>query len=1266
VVPGENDGARLPPEEIEEATAFAAELTRLRVRAGMSIREVSRATGIPSATLGGYFSGRHQPSPGHGAQFATLLTALGVPEAGHAGWWDALARVRKVPGPRTVGRPAPYRGLESYRTEDAEWYVGREELVAELCDVVRRLLDRDDAPGIATVVGASGSGKSSLLRAGLVARLRCDGVTAAVLAPGGAPEAALAETLAVLRGESGPASPKRLLVVDQLEEVFADRVPQQERRRFLEALTTCASEPSTAVVLALRADFYGEAMAEPALLPLLGRHQLNVGPLGEDGLRRVVLEPAQRAGRTVEPELVDLMMRDLSPRGVPSAGTLPLLSHALLSTWSRSNDSRLTLAGYMAAGGVAGAVQRTAEQVYDELDAEGRGTAGRLFSQLVDVDDEGFATRRRLHHADLQDDSESLAPVIDAFVASRILTATESTLEIGHEALLTAWPRLGSWIAEDREALGVRRRVSQAAADWERHGREPDGLMRGTLLQQARDVAVVRDGGLTASERAFVADSIEHAEAVERASRRRRGVVRALFAGVVVLALVTTLLSAYLGRTLDEVETQRSAAEEARNRALSRQVAIQATQLRSTQPSLAAQLALAAYDLAPTVEARSRLLEVSGTPPVSRLVGPEGPVHAVAAPDGRLLATAASDGHVRLWEPGDDGAAPVLRSTVQAAGGGALFAAAVSPDGRLVAVGGAAGRVTLLDVTEPADPRVVGRPRAGVRTAVQDLAFSPDGRTLLAATSDPALVRWRLTGGSARVLPATRGFAEEVLAVAQSVTGVVATGGQAGVVRLWQPDGSRLAPVREIAVGSTLRSLEFSPDGRLLAAGADDSTVRVWHVGSGRPVVEPLDGFTSWVNGVAFDADGGLLAAAASGGLTQVWETESWRLRASIAGSSNHTSVQLLPGSRLLTGSIDGTGRVVDLTGPRLPPFGAGVWGLAAPATGDRLYVGVGQEAPMVAAVDVSEPLAPEVVGRPLRGPASAGPLDGDLGVAPDGRTLVAGTGSGKLVVWRVEGGRARRIGVVRAAAELVGSIAFSADGRHFVASSDDGSATVFAVPADGLPRRTARFTVDSLALGVAISPDSSLVAVGAADRTLSLFSVETRRRVALLEGFRNYVYSAAFSADGTLLAAGSADGTVRLWDVRDPGEPEQVGAALRGPSDTVFSVAFDARGDHLAAASQDGQVWLWSLTGSGDAAQAVAEPYARLGNLGADLYQVLPDPDREVVTAAGSGGWVGRWSTEVDRVRELVCRVAGAPISEEEWALYVPGAAYDPPCVSG
>ena len=1224
----------------------------------MTVREVSRATGIPSATLGGWFSGRHLPPATQPAQLAAVFTVLGVPDTDLDQWREALHRVRRAGRPRA--RVSPYLGLESYGVGDAAWFFGREGLVDDLVAAAEALLAGDRSPRVLSLVGASGSGKTSLLNAGLRARLEAAGVLTAGVAPGADPEAALSEAEAGLGGD------RRLVVVDQLEEVFDPRVSAEARGAFLRRLAELAERPGTVVALGLRADFYGHASREPDLVPLLRQGQVLVGPMDVAELRRVVVQPAGRAGATVEPELLDLVLRDLAPRGgAPEPSALPLLSHALRATWQRAPSSRLTVTDYLSVGGVAGAVQRSAEEVYASLTPDARAEAHRIFAQLVNLDEEGLVTRRRLRHEDLAEGNETHAAVIEAFVHGRILTTTEDTVQISHEVLLEAWPRLREWISDDRDALRVRRRVSDTAALWDEHGREPEGLLRGSLLTRARRQVERKDHGLTALERDFVLASLDHDAARRRSRHRRRVLLRTLFAGVAVLAVVASALSVYLVRAVDEVGTQRSAAEDARNRALSRQVAIQAEQLREEEPALAMQLALAAYRLAPTVEARSGLLELTATALGSRMLGPEGPMEAVAHPDGSTLATVASDGRIRIWRR-SEGAAPALAHTLDAHGGGELYAAAFSPDGATLVAGGADGTVTLVDLADPASPRLQ-RSLEGPESAVQDLAFSPDGRTLHAATSDPALHRWRMGARGPRALPVRRDFDGSVQAVAESGTGIVATGGADGSVRLWTARGQRLVPVRRLPVaeGSTVRTVAFSPDGRTVAAGSTDQAVRVWQVASGERLSPPLEGFTSWVNGLAFAPDGATLAAAASGGLVQTWDTRTWETTRSMPGPANFTSVTYLPeGEGLLTGALDGVARVVPLSAPRVEGLGDNVWGLSYPDAGDPVYVGVGSGAPAVVPVrHEGGGLRPD---EPLRIPAQAGTLDGVVGVSPDGGTVVGGTSEGRAVVWRLGAdGEVEESHVVEAASQLIENVDFSADGARFALSSDDGTAAVYATGVSGPPRRIGAADIGGIAMGVALDSTGSLLAVGGADRLVHLWAVSSEgiEELTRLEGFGNYVYAAAFSADGDQLVAGSADGSVRRWDVSDPGSPEPLGTSVRGPDDAVFSVALDARDDLLAAASQDGRVWLWQVDGG------EVTLFARLGNLGAGVFQVAHRPGSAAaaasVTAAGADGRVASWVVDPEAAAEAVCRAAGSPISALEWEQYVPGAPYAPPCAA-
>ena len=844
--PERPDAGHPDPRRITTQADFGRELTRGRLRAGLTVREVARAVGIPASTAGDYFAGRHLPPPSQPGLLPRILRVCGETDPERLSeWMSTLNRIRRGPGRRPAATVSPYRGLASFQPEDAPWFFGREDLTVRLAG----LATEAPAPGVPlTVVGPSGSGKSSLLRAGLIPSMPgWPRRRLALFTPGASPLRELARQLAAL-GPAGPAAPGEiaraetvlrsdpgeaprlaagagpdgsdlppLIVVDQFEEIFTACRDEGEQQRFITAM--CALAGPAVVVAALRADFYDRALRYPELARALQERQVVVVPMTRDEVRSAIVEPARLARLAVEDGLVELLLRDLAPHAPESgpsaaaheAGALPLLSHALLTTWSRSHDGRLTVADYQASGGIRHAIARTADQVYGALGEGQRDIARRLFLRLVHVAGDAPETRSSVPLAELRDwpgEATSPGEVLDRFVAERLITVDAETAQITHEALLTAWPLLHAWIDANREGLRARRRLSDAARAWDEAGRDPAALLRGGQLALARDWAadpVNRDsaGTLTGT---FVDAGIVAERAQQAAERNRARRLRRLVAALTVLVLVTIGLAGYAFEQRQAATRARDNATAARNTAQSREVAIEAGQVRGQSAGLAAQLSLAAYRIAPTADARASLLESSGSPAEAGLTDSAGVVEAVSLSRGhRLLAVAAADGTLRLWNVSDPNhpvpaGAPLLAANRREP----LYAVAFSPDGSLLAAAGAGRTVTLWNMRAPGRPARLAR-LAGPGNTVYSLAFSSRRRLLAAGSADGTVRLWSVAD------PA------DPKAVGRPLTGP----------------------------GSYVQSVAFSPGGAILAAGSADKTVRLWNVADpARPRVlgRPLDG----------------------------------------------------------------------------------------------------------------------------------------------------------------------------------------------------------------------------------------------------------------------------------------------------------------------------------------------------------------------------------------------------------------------------------------
>ena len=1190
----------------------------------------------------------------------------------------------------------PYRGLAVFRQEDAGWFYGRERSTAAL---VSRLASAVRTGGIVMLVGASGAGKSSLMRAGLG-----PAVQEGALGPGSWPTVVLTPTVDPLKelvrlvpeladavddglsefdedkftaqvreavaayGERvGGSGARPVLIVDQFEETFTLSDDEARRALFVAVLhATCTGEGQALVVLGVRADFYGRCLDYRELAEALQDRQMVLGAMTVAELRDAVARPARAVGLQLEPGLVDLMLSDLgvntsrNGQGSYDAGALPLLSHALLATWQRRQAGRMTVAGYRTAGGIRGAVAATAERAWSDLDPAGQAAARPVLLRLVRVGEDTQDTRRRSSRQELLEQAANptaATEALEVLTRARLIMVDAGIVELTHEALLQAWPRLRGWIDRDRAGNLLRQRLEEDAESWESEHRDTSLLYRGGRLEAAQHWAQAADpGALTVVASAFLNDAIRHRR---RATWLRRSGV-ALVAVLVTIAVVAATLA------LNQHDD-----------ALYSGVLAEADNAMTTDPSLAAQLALVAHRMRPDdPAASSRVLSAASAPLATVLTGHTGAVYLTTfSPDGKLLATASYDNTVRLWDVRDR-QRPTPIGAPSGGFGSWVSSAVFSPDGKTLAAAGDDHLVRLYDIADPAHPKLIGKPLDENTGTIYLIAFSPDGKTLAAACEHQKVQLW------------------DVHDVTHATPIAALTG--------------HTNPVRSIA---------FSPNGHYLAAGGDDQTVLLYDVTNPRlptRVGAPLTGYKNTVHSVAFSPDGTILASGSQDGSIRLWDVRdpsaTQEIGLPLSGLSPQWSVAFSPDGRILgAAGSDGSARLWNLANPEQP----GLIGQPLTGSSDLYAIGFSPDGGTVVTGGGDTEVRLWTMPSPL-GIGQAGGIEPPA-TRPDGKIVATGAGDGSLRLWDTSNpARLRQVGSISGLSG-VGQTQFTPNGRILIVTSDNKLVRLFDVADPSRPRQLGQpIPLDTrYSSSLAISPDGKIMVTDRDDHTAQLYDIsdpshpKVLSKPVLKHGDRpsDYIYAALFTPDGKTLITASATNTVRLWDVSDPADPKPIGAPLTGHTDAVGQLAVTPDGRTLATAGSDDYVLLWDIsdparprqlgrltgylkqvqsvqfsadgktliTGNSDQGvrmwdvSAPAKPVA-LGlsvvqrNLTSDTVAYLPGTDYIVYTTTPDSA-VRTMDLNVDHAVSRICDVTRNVLTESVWNLHLPQLPYDPPC---
>jgi WD40 repeat protein/DNA-binding XRE family transcriptional regulator len=1269
---------------LERFTTFGDLLKFLRRRAGLTQRELSIAVGYSDAQISRLENNDRLPDVATiSARFLPVLMLEDQPEMADR-LLELAANVSREDAP-AFGLP-PYKGLFYFDEADSEIFFGQEKLTASL--VHRLLSGLECGHRFLSVIGASGSGKSSLVRAGLIPALRWRKESSSwivhVLTPTAHPLEALAEALtehgkiqAVIkefadsveglhkileRQAKNAGAEYTLLVIDQFEELFSLCHNEAEQHTFIENVLTAALQPGgkAIVVIAMRADFYAHCAQFDLLRQAVSSHQEYIRSMSMDDLRRAIEEPAKNGHWEIEPGLVEVLLHDVGADvgRVPEPGALPLLSHALLETWQRRRGRTMTLSGYFASGGVRGAIAETAESVfYDKLDQRQREIARQIFLRLTELggDTSTADTRRRVGFDELvanQQDRDIVREVLVTLTDARLITTDHEVAEVAHEALIREWPTLRNWLEENREGLRLHRHLTITAQEWNASRRDPSMLYRGARLAKALEWGNEHAIDLNTLERSFLdaSKALVDKEAVERETQRKRELESAKKLAETEKAradeqshsnqrlrqrtifLTAAFLLAGILALVAWLSWQRTI--QSNKLAASRELSAAAVNNLEIDPERSALLALQALETADTLEARNALRQsIPEMHLIKKIFVSTGGVPGVAySPDGKMIATMSLRQEVKLW---DAYSGELLRTLI----GVDEFAGCVifSPDGSILA-GAYTTQVVLWDVLSGEMITIFSGESqegvAGYNVGVGQISFSPDGKYLATANMDGVSTIWDVHTSS-KIMSLLPVETLPPKAIEYSPDGrLLANGGDAGIVWVW--DAKQGIELFSLELGGILHALSFSPDGNYLAAASEDGAIKVWDTVTGAVVSNPPR--QSGMYDIDFLADG-RYATAGQDGTTRVWDPLTGQQVLLLSGpNSTVINVDGSPdGKRIVTGAYDGNMRIWDATQGKelmtIPAHMGIVWEVTHSPDGKRLAS---------ASVDRTVKVWDVSTGALLLALSGGDEMsDGLISVAysPDGKLLAAGNMAGRITIWDSLSGEI--VTSLSGHTTMVVDLAFSPDGKRLASAAWDGTAMVW----DLKDQDTLTITVHPPAVtitSIVFSPDGKMIFTGADEKFVRQWDSVTGQEIRSYASDGIEIYGVAISPDGNLLAGSDQDGTIHVWDVKT-GEILHV---LTGHAGLGLRVTFSNDSTRLASVSFDRLAKVWDVT--------TGEELASLYGNASNVFSASFSPDGSQLATSGADGSIRLYLLEIEDIIALAKSRLTRTLTEPECQKYL------------